>query len=838
MAMLLRVLLLLLFWATCLGWSTAATAQRADSVPRADSARWHPPQTLRESFVARMQVFAKKSAASSADDFKADKAGITQDRTFERIKQTMQKAGFYLKNGIDTTGFKAEKETIDQRYALASDGVFTHKGPQQTFRNLTATAVIVGELLATATVRKQRLERHQQALTTFKYALDSLLSVPDLFAFPQDSATLMKYLQKIRAVAYEIHPVDSALTHANRTVRALLNETNIQVFKLQTAREEIEFYQQDLARSTHEREFPNLWEATHYPRPFAVIARQAWDKGRLTLLIYSQNNWEKVALLLFFTAVSWVFIRSLKGVYLENKLLERNFSNQLVLRYPLLSALLLTVCMLQFLFISPPFLFSVVLWLVACTTLTVVFRGFISAYWMRVWLGVVGLFLLGAGANLLLQASRGERWFMLAVSMLGAGFGWLVVLTGPQNNLRERWMRYPIGLMALLELGATTANLFGRYNLAKTLLISGFLNVVVAILFLWTVRLIDEGLFLAFNVYREQGRRLFFLNFNKVGSRSSYLLYVFLVVGWTVLVGRNFPGFSYISGPLKAFLTQERAIGEYSYTIISLTLFITILALSVLVSRVVSFFTSDRHPASDAQGPGLGSWVLPIRITILTLGVLLAFGAAGFPLDRLALILGALGVGIGFGLQTLVNNLVSGLIIAFEKPLNVGDIIEVEGQQGKVKSIGFRSSVITNWDGADVVMPNGDVLNSHLVNWTLGGHRKRLTLVVGVAYGTDLKLAKELITNILDEHPVVFKTPPPVILFDQFNTSSIDIKIYFWNRPTLEAYVTKSELIAAITNAFGQRNIVIPFPQQDVYYHFAKDAHENDATPPPPDLAT
>ena len=145
------------------------------------------------------------------------------------------------------------------------------------------------------------------------------------------------------------------------------------------------------------------------------------------------------------------------------------------------------------------------------------------------------------------------------------------------------------------------------------------------------------------------------------------------------------------------------------------------MGLSVIISKIVSFFASDQQQSAaknDTQAKhGLGSWLLLVRISILAIGLFLAVAAAGIPVDRITIVLGALGVGIGFGLQTLVNNLVSGLIIAFEQPVNVGDVVDVSGQGGIMKSIGFRSSVISTWDGADMVMPNGDLLNSHLMNW-------------------------------------------------------------------------------------------------------------------------
>ncbi|TCD05596.1 mechanosensitive ion channel [Pedobacter frigidisoli] len=286
-------------------------------------------------------------------------------------------------------------------------------------------------------------------------------------------------------------------------------------------------------------------------------------------------------------------------------------------------------------------------------------------------------------------------------------------------------------------------------------------------------------------------------------------------------MGHNFPLFEYLSQPLISFLSRDRTIGNYTFSINSLFLFFAIMSISVIVSKVVSFFASDDHLMSnkdkEAKKQRLGSWVLLVRIFILSTGLFLAIAAAGIPMDRITIIIGALGVGIGFGLQTLVNNLVSGLIIAFEKPVNVGDIVDVDGQGGRMKSIGFRSSVITTWDGADLVMPNGDLLNSHLMNWTLAGNKKRASIVVGVAYNTDLEKCRQVLKDILDAEERILKSPPPIVQFEQFGTSSIDLKIYFWTKHMSENNATKSDLVISITNAFKEKNIIIPFPQQDIH---------------------
>lgn len=793
------------------------SAQKSDTATKDTS-----KNKAKVDFVTKMQAFAKRSAIESAGEFAADKAAIAQSKILEDLKKTMQKAKIYLKTGVDTASTKAQIVITEKDFAIAGDGVFTNKGTAQTFRNLTATSKILTELLNKDVVRKAKMDLHQQDLNTFRYQLDSMMSMPVLFKFPTDSAVLAKYIQQIVVVAYEVTPIDSALKRASGNVQILLNQVNLQIFKLQTSLGEIEHYQRGMARNTFKREFDNIWEPAGYYRPFKQILSQAEAKGILTLVFYVEDNSGKLIILALLFIGCYIYLRSLKNIYKEQGLLTNDFEGQLVLRYPLLSALVIIINLFQFIFFSPPFILNVIFWTVASISLTIMFKNFITRYWMNVWLSMVVLFLLTAFDNLVLQASRSERWFMLVVSIMGAILGVLVIVRGKREELREQLIIIAISFMAVLEFGSTLANLFGRYNLSKTLLISGFLNVVIAILFLWTIRLINEGLFLAFNVYTRQDPKLFYLNFDKLGKKVPGIFYVLLVFGWLILFGRNFAGFEYFAGPLRGFFSVERHLGDYSFSINKLLLFVVIMGIAVIVSKIVSFFASDKHLThNDPQytGPGLGSWLLLIRISILSLGLFLAIAAAGIPVDRITIILGALGVGIGFGLQTLVNNLVSGLIIAFEKPVNVGDVVDIYGQGGTMKSIGFRSSVISTWDGADVVMPNGDLLNSHLINWSLGGNRRRISVMIGIAYDADLDKAKKLLMDILLADERITKTPAPVVQYQQFGNSSIDLKVNFWAKHLRDAYETRSDLIMAIAASFKANGIVIPFPQQDVYIH-------------------
>jgi len=776
-------------------------------------------------FIRKINAFAQRMKEESAGDFETDRTEIAQDRALDIIRKSLQKTTLYLKGGIDTPGTAKQLSELEKDFVIASDGVLTQKGTAQTNRNLFASANIINELLNKTRTIRNNLATHHENLLAFRYQLDSLSNNPVLFKFPKDSASTVKYLQHLVVIAYQMSPLDSSIKIATINVRTLLNRTDMIALKLQSGLEEVQLYQKKMAFSVFNREFGNIWEPVGYARPFSEILAQAKAKGELNLLFFIGNNGGKIITIFLLMITSFIYLRSLKAIYVQKQLLNSKFEGQLVLRYPHLSALIIVINIFQFIFISPPFILNIVFWTFAALSLSLIFRNYINGYWYRVWIIIFGLFLISSCDNLILQASRTERWLMLFISVAGFLVGTMVLWKGRISTLREKWMIYTIALMTIIELRAVCANIFGRYNLSKTLMVSGYLNVVIAILFLWTVRLINEGLYLAFNVYTKQERNLFYLNFDRVGNRAPAIFYVALVIGWFILFGRNFAGFSYIASPLQDFFTNEHSIGDYTFTINKLLLFVTIIAIAIMVSKIVSFFASDGQINTDKNNVnskrGVGSWLLLIRIAILGLGLFLAIAAAGIPMDRLTIILGALGVGIGFGLQTLVNNLVSGLIIAFEKPVNVGDVVEIGGQGGTMKSIGFRSSVISTWDGADLIMPNGDLLSSHLTNWTLGGSHKRMSILIGVAYNSDLNKVREILTNILDKEERINHHPAPVVQYEQFSNSSIDVKIYFWARQMKDAAATRSDLIVAIQTAFAAEGLSIPFPQQDVYVHRA-----------------
>jgi small-conductance mechanosensitive channel len=243
------------------------------------------------------------------------------------------------------------------------------------------------------------------------------------------------------------------------------------------------------------------------------------------------------------------------------------------------------------------------------------------------------------------------------------------------------------------------------------------------------------------------------------------------------------------------------------------------IALGTLVLSAVTEFVLDREVFPRLRlRPGAGYAIATFtRWVILIAGTLLALAALGIDTTKLTLVAGALSVGIGFGLQHVVNNFVSGLILIIERPVSVGDLVEIGPLIGEIKRIGMRSSSVRTTHGAEVIVPNSDLASKEVINWTRSDRQRRYNIDVGVAYGSDPVRVMRLLEEAAREVPEVMSEPAPMAMFQGFGDSSLDFRLLAWVSTIDLGPQAQTALRIAVLRKLEAAGIEIPFPQRDVH---------------------
>ena len=207
-----------------------------------------------------------------------------------------------------------------------------------------------------------------------------------------------------------------------------------------------------------------------------------------------------------------------------------------------------------------------------------------------------------------------------------------------------------------------------------------------------------------------------------------------------------------------------------------------------------------------------------VRYLLIIVGLIIIFQTTGIDFSALGLLVGALGVGIGFGLQSITNNFISGIIILFERPIKVGDRIEIDSLAGNIVEISARATTIITNDNIAVIVPNSDFINSRVINWSHNDKEVRLNFPVGVSYHEDPARIRKLLLEVVAENQGVLITPEPYIRFEGFGDSSLNFDVLVWTSEYIDRpKILRSELYYEIFKKFKEHNVEIPFPQQDIH---------------------
>jgi small-conductance mechanosensitive channel len=259
-------------------------------------------------------------------------------------------------------------------------------------------------------------------------------------------------------------------------------------------------------------------------------------------------------------------------------------------------------------------------------------------------------------------------------------------------------------------------------------------------------------------------------------------------------------------------------IGQFRISLARILIGLLLFTALLFATRLVQRWLRDRVLQPPRVDAGIANSIDTVAGYVGTsIAALVAVSYAGLDITNLAIVAGALSVGIGFGLQSIVNNFVSGLILLIERPIRVGDWIVVGNEQGNVRRISVRATEIETFDRASLIVPNSELITSKVLNWTHRNMMGRVTLKVGADYAADPRKVMQILKTSADENPLVLKTPEPQVVFDGFGANSLDFTLRFVLSDLTRSGDVQSEVRIAILEGFRREGIEMPYSQHDVH---------------------
>lgn len=424
------------------------------------------------------------------------------------------------------------------------------------------------------------------------------------------------------------------------------------------------------------------------------------------------------------------------------------------------------------------------------------------------WCGIVLLFVLLSATRIVGLPFSLQRWWVLCINGAAIFLGFLF-RQRLQKAKESKVLFFATATYILLNFLAVVCNIFGRSTLTQIFgytSIYTFSQIITLTVF---VKMLEEAFLLQIQTSRVKKNYPDYFDPAPIVKGVNRLVTIIAVVICLIAVTTNLNIYNFVFEQLQTFLVTPQEIGSITFTFGGVVLFLGIIWLANFLQKYIAYFFGDIGDDAAFDNKGERSRLMITRLVLLIAGFLLAVAASGLPMDKITVILGALGVGIGLGLQGIVNNFVSGIILIFDRPLRIGDTVEVGDKKGRVKEISIRSSTLLTPDGAEVIIPNGDLLAHNIVNWTLSNNHVRVELPVVADSLPNPEEIRKGFAEILKDNPYVLTQRQPEVLFTYLKGKSVQMIFSFWCRDISKLDIAKSDVSKAVYGLLHEKGIEI-----------------------------
>ncbi len=542
------------------------------------------------------------------------------------------------------------------------------------------------------------------------------------------------------------------------------------------------------------------------------LSKRSYHGQRKILNYYFRRNvsdqlWLLFAGLLF---LLWIF-RNFRKIEKSNNLAavnERSF--YFIKKVPVLVTLVVLFNIAPFFDLHPPTAYVAIMEMLLVVALTPILARLWPRKLFYYWLAIGALYITFSITAAMITPDLGFRVFLLTLNLVSVAFGILWFRTLQRNTLTFSMMiKVVSGIYLLLNVTAAICNLFGRLSLAKIFGVTAIYGLTQVIGLSIFIQIIIEAFELQTMVNKMKGGMAAKLNFEKIENLVRKAVIAVSIVIWVIVFSISLNLYNFLFTHIFDFLTIERKIGSTTFQVGNILLFIAIIYISNLLQQGVGALYGKADATWDPEVKKNGSRLAMTRLVLIVIGFLIAVAASGIPMDKITIVLGALGVGIGLGLQTIVNNLVSGVILIFEQPFRIGDFIELGDKKGRVLDIGIRSSKIVMEEGAEIIMPNADLLSGRVINWTLRNDNVRIEMPLSLVSTLPFEEVQAAIMDVLSKDEHVVMTIPPEILLAGVTDKSMSITVQVWISDVHKSQSIRSGLLNSLYSALAKKDIKV-----------------------------
>ncbi len=534
------------------------------------------------------------------------------------------------------------------------------------------------------------------------------------------------------------------------------------------------------------------------------------DEKKITQYYFSHTRSQLVLLLLFgIVFFLWIFsnFRSMKRLDKLAALEKLRF--QYINPLPIFASLIFVLNLAPLFDLNAPEIYIESIIVLLMITLTVYFRKRLPKEIFFWWLMFMAIFVLILFSRLFGLPYSLQRWWLLILNGASFVLAAFLLIKFKKKYRNQKTALLAVRLYIFLNFLAFLCNVFGRVTLANVFSSTAIYALVQMAGLLIFMQSVKEAFLLQIQSSRLRKSYPESFDYDLIAKGILKLAGLLAVIVWLVVFTTNLNIYSAIIGQASDVLTLPRKLGSFTFTLRGVILFLLIIWTANFLQKYIAYFFGDIGDDAAFDNKGQRSRLLITRLVLLVAGFLLAVAASGLPIDKITVILGALGIGIGLGLQSIVNNFVSGIILIFDRPLRIGDTVEIGDKKGRVKEISVRSSTLLTPDGAEVIIPNGDILSHNIVNWTLSNNYKRIDITFTIDKLISSEDISAGVTAIIETLPDALTRKAPEILINNVTSVSAQLKILFWCKDIARSEYARSEAYGAVYKYLESKEIKI-----------------------------